>query len=68
MAEHSLLRIAVLDDWQSVASTVVDWTVLDPIGEVSFLHEFPADTASRVARLESFDVVCVSAPCSTKPC
>ncbi|MEB0007371.1 D-2-hydroxyacid dehydrogenase family protein [Pseudomonas sp. MH9.2] len=59
MAEHSLLQIAVLDDWQSVASNVVDWTVLDLIGEVSFLHEFPADTASMVARLESFDVVCV---------
>jgi phosphoglycerate dehydrogenase-like enzyme len=59
MTEHSLLRIAVLDDWQSVASNVVDWTVLDPIGAVSFLHEFPADTASMVARLESFDVVCV---------
>jgi phosphoglycerate dehydrogenase-like enzyme len=59
MTEHSLLRIAVLDDWQSVASNVVDWTVLDPIGAVNFLHEFPADTASMVARLESFDVVCV---------
>lgn len=59
MTEHSLLRIAVLDDWQSVASGVVDWTVLDPIGEVSFLHEFPADTASMVARLESFEVICV---------
>jgi phosphoglycerate dehydrogenase-like enzyme len=59
MTEHSLLQIAVLDDWQSVASDVVDWTVLDLIGEVSFLHEFPADTASMVARLESFDVVCV---------
>lgn len=59
MTEHSLLQIAVLDDWQSVASNVVDWTVLDAIGKVSFLHEFPADTASMVARLESFDVVCV---------
>ena len=59
MTEHSLLQIAVLDDWQSVASNVVDWTVLDLIGEVSFLHEFPTDTASMVTRLESFDVVCV---------
>lgn len=59
MTKYSLLRIAVLDDWQSVASAVVDWTVLDAIGEVSFLHEFPTDTASMVARLGAFDVICV---------
>ena len=52
-------KIAVLDDWQSVASDVVDWSVLNSIGEVTFLHEFPADTASMVARLEAFDVICV---------
>lgn len=59
MTEHSLLRIAVLDDWQSVASDVVDWTVLDSIADVSFLHEFPADTATMVSRLESFEIICV---------
>jgi phosphoglycerate dehydrogenase-like enzyme len=53
------LRIAVLDDWQSVARDVVDWTVLDPIGEVSFLHEYPADTATMVERLKDFNVICV---------
>ncbi|HEY0289398.1 MAG TPA: D-2-hydroxyacid dehydrogenase family protein [Pseudomonas sp.] len=59
MTQDSAVRIAVLDDWQSVASDVVDWTVLDSIGEVSFLHEFPADTATMVARLKDFDVICV---------
>ena len=53
------LRIAVLDDWQSVARDVVDWTALDPIGEVSFLHEYPADTATMVERLKAFNVICV---------
>ncbi|MFJ3522893.1 D-2-hydroxyacid dehydrogenase family protein [Pseudomonas sp. NPDC090203] len=53
------LRIAVLDDWQSVARDVVDWTVLDPIGDVSFLHEYPADTATMVERLKDFNVICV---------
>lgn len=52
-------KIAVLDDWQSVASEVVDWSVLNSIGEVSFLHEYPGDTASLAARLQSFDVICV---------
>lgn len=53
------LNIAVLDDWQNVASDVVDWSVLDPIGAVSFLHDFPADTATMSQRLQDFDVICV---------
>ncbi|MCV4282386.1 D-2-hydroxyacid dehydrogenase family protein [Pseudomonas capsici] len=51
--------IAVIDDWQDVASDVVEWSVLAPIGEVSFLHEFPADTATLVQRLQGFEVICV---------
>ncbi|MBX8490741.1 D-2-hydroxyacid dehydrogenase family protein [Pseudomonas lijiangensis] len=51
--------IAVIDDWQDIASDVVDWSVLAPIGEVSFLHEFPADTATMVQRLQGFEVICV---------
>ncbi|GFM85665.1 2-hydroxyacid dehydrogenase [Pseudomonas cichorii] len=51
--------IAVLDDWQDVARDVVDWSVLAPIGEVSFLHDFPADTATMVQRLQGFEIICV---------
>lgn len=53
------MTIAVLDDWQDVASGVVDWTVLEPLGKVSFLHDYPADTAAMVERLRGFDVICV---------
>lgn len=59
MTQPALLRIAVLDDWQSVASDVLDWSVLDSVGEVSFLHEYPADTATMAARLAAFDVICI---------
>lgn len=59
MTQDSALRIAVLDDWQSVAQDVVDWTALKPIGNVTFLHDYPADTATMVARLKDFDVICV---------
>ncbi|WP_296256192.1 MULTISPECIES: D-2-hydroxyacid dehydrogenase family protein [unclassified Pseudomonas] len=59
MTQGSALRIAVLDDWQSVAQKVVDWTALDPIGDVSFLHDYPADTATVATRLQGFDVICV---------
>ncbi len=53
------LQIAVIDDWQQVASSVVDWSVLDPLGQVHFLHDYPADTATMVKRLQGFDVICV---------
>ncbi|MCS3472158.1 phosphoglycerate dehydrogenase-like enzyme [Pseudomonas sp. JUb42] len=59
MTQPALLRIAVLDDWQSIASGVLDWSVLDSVGEVSFLHQYPADTATMVERLASFDVICI---------
>lgn len=59
MTESSALKIAVLDDWQSVAHRVVDWTALEPVGEVSFLHDYPADTATLAARLKDFEVICV---------
>ncbi|MBA1231797.1 D-2-hydroxyacid dehydrogenase family protein [Pseudomonas viridiflava] len=53
------LTIAVLDDWQNVASDVVDWSPLGAIGDVSFLHDFPAETATMVQRLKDFDIICV---------
>ncbi|AZF53504.1 D-3-phosphoglycerate dehydrogenase [Pseudomonas sp. R4-34-07] len=53
------LQIAVIDDWQQVASSVVDWSVLAPLGQVHFLHDYPADTATMAERLQAFDVICV---------
>ncbi len=53
------LQIAVIDDWQNVASGVVDWSVLDPVGQVHFLHDYPADTATLIERLKGFEVICV---------
>ena len=53
------LKIAVLDDWQNVASDVVDWSVLGSVGKVSFLHGYPADTSTMAQRLRDFDIICV---------
>lgn len=53
------VQIAVIDDWQQVAEDVVDWSVLQSIGEVSFLHDYPADTATLIQRLEPFEVICL---------
>ncbi|MBW4794435.1 D-2-hydroxyacid dehydrogenase family protein [Pseudomonas tolaasii] len=59
------VQIAVIDDWQDVASGVVDWSVLETIGKVHFLHDYPADTATMVERLHGFDVICVMRERST---
>src|SRR5688500_1942200 len=50
-------RIAVLDDYQSVAATFTDWSqVPEPIEVVDFSDHL-ADEDALVARLEPFDVV-----------
>ncbi|MFJ2692874.1 D-2-hydroxyacid dehydrogenase family protein [Pseudomonas sp. NPDC087336] len=53
------LQIAVIDDWQAVARGVVDWSALESIGEVDFIHDYPADNATLAARLGGFEVICV---------
>jgi len=53
------LQIAVIDDWQDVAREVVDWSVLQGIGQVSFLHDYPGDRELLVQRLLPFQVISV---------
>jgi phosphoglycerate dehydrogenase-like enzyme len=53
------VQIAVIDDWQQVAKDVVDWSALQSIGQVSFLHDYPADTATLIQRLQAFEVICL---------
>jgi phosphoglycerate dehydrogenase-like enzyme len=49
----------VIDDWQDVARDVVDWSVLDSLGEVTFEHDYPADNATLAMRLGRYQVICV---------
>lgn len=53
------VQIAVLDDWQDVAKDVLDWSLLEPIGQVSFLHDYPGDTDTLAQRLADYEVICV---------
>ena len=53
------VQIAVIDDWQNVARDVVDWSVLESIGEVTFVHDYPADNATLGERLGKYEVICV---------
>jgi phosphoglycerate dehydrogenase-like enzyme len=52
-----MTRIAVLDDWQSVAEAAADWSGLRARAEVAFFHEPFADEAAAVAALRDFDVI-----------
>jgi phosphoglycerate dehydrogenase-like enzyme len=53
------VQIAVIDDWQDVARDVLDWSVLEAIGEVDFIHDYPADNTTLAARLNKYAVICV---------
>ena len=50
-------RIAVLDDYQSVAADFCDWSTLPEPAEVVEFHDHVDDEDALVARLEPFDVV-----------
>jgi len=53
------VQIAVIDDWQDVARDVVDWSVLESIGELTFVRDYPADNATLAERLGRYQVICV---------
>ncbi len=53
------VRIAVLDDYQSVALSMADWSVLDARATVTVFNDHVADTDAVVERLQPFDIVCV---------
>lgn len=56
---EQLVRIAVLDDYQNVALSMADWSVLDGQADVTVFNDHVSDTDAVVARLLPFEVVCV---------
>ncbi len=53
------VKIAILDDYQGVALTMADWSVLDSCAEITVFRDNLADEADVIERLLPFDVVCV---------
>src|SRR5260370_26029359 len=51
--------IAVLDDYQDVALSLADWSVLDGRASVTVFNDHLADADALVERLQPFDIVCV---------
>ena len=59
IARQEPRSVAVLDDYQSVALSLADWSVLDGRASVTVFNDHVADADAVVERLQPFDVVCV---------
>jgi phosphoglycerate dehydrogenase-like enzyme len=53
----TMIRAAVLDDYQQVAESMADWTSVVPEADITFFADHLRDTDRLVARLAGFDVV-----------
>ena len=53
------MRIAILDDYQSVALTMADWSPLQARAEISVFTDHVADQKVLATRLAPFDILCV---------
>src|SRR6516165_7810951 len=51
--------VAVLDDYQNVALTMADWSVLEGRAAVTVFNDHISDVDAVVSRLLPFDIVCV---------
>ena len=58
-SKQERFKIAVLDDYQHVALSLADWSVLDARATVSVFSDHLADPEAIVERLQPFDIVCV---------
>jgi phosphoglycerate dehydrogenase-like enzyme len=58
-SKRERLRIAVLDDYQRVALSLADWSVLDTRATVTVFNDHLEDSDAVVERLKPFDIVCV---------
>ena len=58
-SKQERFRVAVLDDYQNVALSLADWSVLDARATVTVFNDHLADSDAVVERLQPFDIVCV---------
>lgn len=58
-ARFEPVNVAVLDDYQNVALSMADWSVLDERARITVFNDHLADPDAVIARLQPFDVVCV---------
>src|SRR6185369_2779641 len=52
-----MIEIAVLDDYQKVASSVADWESLGADCQITFFHDHVGESTALVARLAPFHII-----------
>ncbi|MDE2900146.1 MAG: D-2-hydroxyacid dehydrogenase family protein [Chloroflexota bacterium] len=52
-----MVRVAVIDDYQNVASTLADWDSLPEGSQVDFYQDHLTDTDALVERLRDYDII-----------
>lgn len=57
MPSSAAVNIAVLDDYQRVASSLADWQSLQPRANTVFFHDHAGDVDALAARLAQYEVV-----------
>ena len=55
---HSIPRVAILDDYQEVALSSADWTLLKGRVTVDVFRDTILDEDGLVRRLENYEIVC----------
>ena len=58
-AAHHAIKIAVLDDYQGMALSIVDWSKITDRAEVTIFQDHLSDLDVLAERLAPFDVICV---------
>ena len=58
-SKQERFSIAVLDDYQNVALSLADWSVLNTRAAVTVFNDHLTDPDAVVERLQPFDIVCV---------
>ena len=53
------IEIAVLDDYQSVALKMADWSELEKVSNITVFHDHLSDQQELVKRLKPFDILCL---------
>ena len=58
-AMQKRFRAAILDDYQNVALSLADWSVLDGRATVIVFNDHVTDAEAVIERLQPFEIVCV---------
>jgi uncharacterized protein YjiS (DUF1127 family) len=58
-SKQKRFRVAILDDYQNVALSLADWSVLDGGATVTVFNDHLADADAVIERLQPFEIVCV---------